>query len=81
MSDAPAQGLVERPVRLYLIPLTAREQPATAAVLVVVLSLQLHLGKGQSTNTTEEIVIIFKGQQEAQGGRDVRLTRQVGTED
>ena len=43
MADAAAQALVERAECLYVIPLRPRQQAVCAAVLIIVLSLQLDL--------------------------------------
>ena len=43
VSDAPAQGLVDGPIGLDLVPVATREQTSIPAVLVVILPLQLNL--------------------------------------
>ena len=43
VADAPAQGLVDGPEGLDVVPLTAGQEASLPAVLVVVLPLQLNL--------------------------------------
>ena len=46
MSDAAAEGLVNGPECLDIIPLAASQESAGTTVLIIVLLLQLHLGEG-----------------------------------